>query len=76
MLNLIDNVPVIIMAARPVMWKGYIPLIIALSKVTKNFQCVLIGAGDGNEKFQKVLIDKIIKLKLESKELNNLCAFK
>jgi glycosyltransferase involved in cell wall biosynthesis len=66
-LNLRDNVPVIIMAARPVMWKGYIPLITALSKVNKDFQCVLIGAGDGDEKFQKILIDKIIKLKLEAK---------
>ena len=66
-LNLKDNVPVIIMAARPALWKGYIPLISALSKVKKSFQCVLIGAGDGNEKFQKVLIDKIIKLKLEAK---------
>ena len=66
-LNLRDNVPVIIMAARPAMWKGYIPLISALSKVNKSFQCVLIGAGDGDEKFQKVLIDKIIKLKLEAK---------
>jgi glycosyltransferase involved in cell wall biosynthesis len=66
-LNLTDNVPVIIMAARPAMWKGYIALITALSKISKSFQCVLIGAGDGDEKFQKVLIDKIIKLKLEAK---------
>jgi glycosyltransferase involved in cell wall biosynthesis len=66
-LNLRDNVPVIIMAARPALWKGYIPLINALSKVNKSFQCVLIGAGDGDEKFQKVLINKIIKLKLEAK---------
>ena len=66
-LNLRDNVPVIIMAARPAMWKGYIALITALSKVNKDFQCVLIGAGDGDEKFQKILIDKIIKLKLEAK---------
>ena len=66
-LNLRDNIPVIIMAARPAMWKGYMTLISALSKVNNNFQCVLIGAGDGNEKFQKMLIDKIIKLKLEAK---------
>ena len=66
-LNLRDNIPVIIMAARPAMWKGYMTLISALSKVNNNFQCVLIGAGDGNEKFQKILIDKIIKLKLEAK---------
>jgi len=66
-LNLRDNVPVIVMASRPAMWKGYSVLITALSKVKEDFQCVLIGAGDGSTKFQKILIDKIIKLKLESK---------
>ena len=66
-LNLRDNVPVIVMASRPAMWKGYSVLITALSKVKEDFQCVLIGAGDGSTKFQKILIDKIIKLKLEAK---------
>ena len=66
-LNLRDNVPIIVMASRPAMWKGYSVLITALSKVKEDFQCVLIGAGDGSTKFQKILIDKIIKLKLESK---------
>ena len=66
-LNLKDNVPVIIMAARPAMWKGYQILIKALSKVKEDFQCVLIGAGDGNKKFQKILINKIIQSKLETK---------
>ncbi len=66
-LNLKDSVPVIIMAARPAMWKGYQVLIEALSKVKQDFQCVLIGAGDGNQKFQNILINKIIKLKLETK---------
>ncbi len=67
LLNLKDNIPVIIMAARPAMWKGYIPFITALSKVDKNFQCILIGAGDGDARFQKTIINKIIKLKLEAK---------
>ena len=66
-LNLRDNVPVIVMASRPAMWKGYSVLITALSKVKEDFQCVLIGAGDGSTKFQKILINKIIKLKLEAK---------
>jgi len=66
-LNLRDNVPVIVMASRPAMWKGYTVLITALSKVKEDFQCVLIGAGDGSTKFQKILIDKIIRLKLEAK---------
>ncbi len=66
-LNLKDNIPVIIMAARPAMWKGYHILIKALSKVKHDFQCVLIGAGDGNKKFQKILINKIVQSKLETK---------
>ena len=66
-LNLRDNVPVIVMASRPAMWKGYSVLITALSKVKEDFQCVLIGAGDGSTKFQNILINKIIKLKLEAK---------
>ncbi|MDC1296019.1 glycosyltransferase family 4 protein [Pseudomonadota bacterium] len=66
-LNLRDNVPVIVMASRPAIWKGYSVLITALSKVKEDFQCVLIGAGDGSTKFQKILIDKIIRLKLEAK---------
>ena len=66
-LNLKDNIPVIIMAARPAMWKGYIPLISALSMVKENFQCVMIGAGDGDNRFQNKLIKKIIKYKLETK---------
>ena len=67
LLNLKDNIPVIIMAARPAMWKGYQVLIRALSKVEYDFQCVLIGAGDGSQNFQNSLIKKIIKSKLETK---------
>ena len=55
------------MAARPAMWKGYQVLISALSKVEYDFQCVLIGAGDGSQNFQNSLIKKIIKSKLETK---------
>ena len=66
-LNLKDNIPVIMMAARPAMWKGYLELIRALSLVNETFQCVLIGAEHGSQNFQKTLIDKIIKLKLETK---------
>ncbi len=66
-LNLKDNIPVIIMASRPALWKGYLTLIRALSKVDRNYQCVLIGAGDGNKKFQNILIQNIIKFNLETK---------
>ncbi len=67
LLNLKDNLPVIIMAARPAMWKGYLSLIKALSKVDQNYQCVLIGAGDGSKKFQDLLIKQIVNLNLETK---------
>ena len=62
-----DSIPVIIMAARPALWKGYLVLFEALSKVKNNFQCVLIGAADGNQKFQQQLINRIIKFNLEGK---------
>jgi glycosyltransferase involved in cell wall biosynthesis len=55
------------MAARPAMWKGYLSLIKALSKVDQNYQCVLIGAGDGSRKFQNILIKQIVKSNLETK---------
>ena len=67
LLNLKDNHPIIMMAARPAMWKGYLLLIKALSEVDQNYQCVLIGAGDGSKKFQDILIKNIIKLNLETK---------
>ena len=38
-----------------------------MSKVKHNFQCVFIGAADGSQKFQNILIKKIIKSKLETK---------
>ena len=65
-LNLKDNSPVIMMAARPAMWKGYLELIKALTLVKHNFQCILIGAESGSQNFKKFLIDKIIKSKLET----------
>ena len=66
-IGLKDNVPVIIMASRPALWKGYSILIKALSKVNENFQCILIGAADGDKKFKDLLINKIIKYNLETK---------
>ena len=67
LIGLTDYLPVIIMASRPALWKGYLILIEALSKVNHNFQCILIGAADGNDKFKNILINKIIKFKLEGK---------
>ncbi|MDB9771529.1 glycosyltransferase family 4 protein [Alphaproteobacteria bacterium] len=67
LIGLKDNVPLIIMASRPALWKGYSILIKALSKVNENFQCILIGAADGDKKFKDLLINKIIKYNLETK---------
>ena len=67
LIGLKDNVPVIIMASRPALWKGYSILIKALSKVNENFQCILIGAADGDKEFKDLLINKIIKYNLETK---------
>ena len=67
LIGLKDNIPVIIMASRPALWKGYSILIKALSKVNENFQCILIGAADGDKKFKDLLINKIIKYNLETK---------
>ena len=62
-----DENPVILMASRPKFWKGQASLLRALNKIKKNFQCVLIGTGDGHPGFQNKIIELIKKLNLESK---------
>ena len=62
-----DDNPVILMASRPKFWKGQTSLIRALSKLEKNFQCVLIGTGDGHPSFQKKIFELIKKLNLQGK---------
>ena len=62
-----DDNPVILMASRPKFWKGQTSLIRALSKLNKNFQCVLIGTGDGHPSFQKKIFELIKKLNLQGK---------
>ena len=62
-----DENPIIIMASRPKFWKGQASLIRALSKLKKDFQCVLIGTGDGEPGFQKKIVDLIEKLNLGGK---------
>ena len=46
---------VILMASRPSLWKGHVYLIKALVKVKSDFQCILIGAKDGNVAFKNQL---------------------
>ena len=62
-----DENPVILMASRPKFWKGQTSLIRALSKLEKNFQCVLIGTGDGHPSFKKKIFELIKKLNLQGK---------
>lgn len=62
-----DEKQVIMMASRPKFWKGQLALIEALSKVKMDFQCVLIGAGDGKAYFQKKIINAITNYNLGHK---------
>ena len=52
LLGVRDGSPVILMASRPKAWKGHLIFIKALSKVKIDYQCFLIGALDGDEKFK------------------------
>jgi len=62
-----DHKPTIIMASRPKKWKGHLILIEALSKVKMEFQCFLIGALDGDDKFKNEIYKKINKFNLGNK---------
>ncbi len=66
-LQISDDYPVVMMASRPTLWKGHMILIESLSLVQSNFQCILIGARDGNEKFKKRLYNQIEKFQLGGK---------
>ncbi len=67
LLGVQDGRPVILMASRPKSWKGHLILIEALSKVEMDFQCFLIGALDGDEKFKRDIYKKISHLNLGNK---------
>ena len=53
LLGVRDGSPVILMASRPKAWKGHLIFIKALSKVKIDYQCFLIGALDGDDRFKK-----------------------
>jgi glycosyltransferase involved in cell wall biosynthesis len=55
------------MASRPKAWKGHLIFIKALSKVKIDYQCFLIGALDGDEKFKSNIYKQISKLNLGNK---------
>ncbi len=67
LLGIRDGNPVILMASRPKAWKGHLIFIKALSKVKIDYQCFLIGALDGDEKFKRDIYKKISELNLGNK---------
>ena len=67
LLGVRDGSPVILMASRPKAWKGHLIFIKALSKVKVDYQCFLIGALDGDEKFKRDIYKQISELNLGNK---------
>ena len=67
LLGVRDGSPVILMASRPKSWKGHLIFIKALSKVKIDYQCFLIGALDGDEKFKRDIYKQISELNLGNK---------
>ena len=67
LLGVKDGSPVILMASRPKAWKGHLIFIKALSKVKIDFQCFLVGALDGDEKFKNEIYKKISECHLGNK---------
>ena len=64
-IGLPDDLPVVMLPARPTSWKGHITLLQALSKLEKmDVAIVLLGAGDSNARFIETLEKKSIELGL------------
>ena len=63
-----DDVPIIMLPARPSKWKGAHVLVEAAARITdEDFIILLVGALDGNTDFQKELIGVIEKLNMTSR---------
>ena len=64
-IGLPDNLPVVMLPARPSSWKGHIILLQALSKLEYlDVTVVLLGAGDSNIRFVETLEKKAVELGL------------
>lgn len=64
-IGLPDNLPVVMLPARPTSWKGHIILLQALSKLEYlDVTVVLLGAGDSNTRFVETLEKKAVELGL------------
>jgi len=63
-----DEAPIVMLPARPSLWKGHEILLEALAKITDlPFICVLLGAADGGQKFVDQITAKGVALSLEGR---------
>ncbi|MGC6485314.1 MAG: glycosyltransferase family 4 protein [Candidatus Puniceispirillales bacterium] len=63
-----DDIPIIVLPARPTVWKGAHVLIEAAAHITdEHFMILLVGALDGSPEFQKGLISTIEKVNMTSR---------
>ena len=64
-IGLPDDLPVVMLPARPTSWKGHIMLLHAISKLEHlDVAIVLLGAGDANTRFVEILEKKSVELGL------------
>ena len=64
-IGLPDDLPVVMLPARPTSWKGHTVLLQALSKIKHlDVAIVLLGAGDSNTRFIETLEKKSVELGL------------
>jgi len=65
--NLPEDKKIILMPARFTSWKGHEFLIDALTKVSNDYFCVMVGSDHGHKKYRKRIEQKIIKENLAGK---------
>ena len=64
-IGLPDDLPVVMLPARPTSWKGHLILLQALARLKHlKVACVLMGAGDSNSGYSEMLEKKSIELGL------------
>ncbi len=64
-IGLPDDLPVVMLPARPASWKGHVILLQALACIKhQDIACVLLGAGDANSGYFEMLEKKSVELGL------------
>ncbi len=64
-IGLPDDLPVVMLPARPTSWKGHVILLQALARLKHlDIACVLLGAGDTNSGYSEMLEKKSVELGL------------